>query len=142
MIQFFVEGTPVPQGSMKAFPYMGKDGKPHATVTSDNPKLKAWRTEVKDAAKKAAGEFKFEPREPLRIDYLFIFIRPKTVKRKFHTVKPDKDKLVRAVNDALTDSWVVPDDAQIITGTDHKKYADEQHPNAGVLIRITELKED
>lgn len=128
VLRLFVPGTPVPQGSKKAF-VVGK----RAVIVDDNAAvLKPWRAAVKAAAVEAwAG------RPPMRDEALvvtadFRLIRPKTVRRPRPHVKPDVDKYLRAVMDALTDAAVWGDDGQVVKAVPEKNYADE----AGVLIRV------
>lgn len=68
------------------------------------------------------------------LDCMFVMPRPKSVKRLHHTVKPDRDKLLRAVQDAL-EGIIYVSDAQVIDGQTTKRY---QLPNEtpGVQIGI------
>lgn len=102
MIEFRVDGQPVPQGSMKVI-----NG--HVIHTRGSA-LASWRSSIALAARKAGA---FPSREPITITMTFIFSRPRTVKRLEPTVPPDLDKLVRAVLDALTAIAYV-DDSQVV----------------------------
>jgi Holliday junction resolvase RusA-like endonuclease len=53
----------------------------------------------------------------------------------FHCVKPDLDKLIRAVLDALTDAKVISDDAHICTIHALKDYGQKE----GVFVCLDEL---
>ncbi|MFD2757073.1 RusA family crossover junction endodeoxyribonuclease [Gulosibacter faecalis] len=137
-IDFTVEGVPAPQGSKNAFVTQKQGERPRAVVVDKNPDaLKAWREQVRVAAR-ATGA-RIERGVPVRVDLIFWMPRGKTVKRELPTVKPDLDKLTRAIGDALTDSWLIADDSQIVTSTQTKKYATETEP-AGVRIRVTQLE--
>ena len=102
MIEFRVDGQPVPQGSMKVI-----NGH---VIHSRGSALAAWRSAIALAARKAGG---FPTREPITMTMTFIFARPKTVKRLEPSVPPDLDKLVRAVLDALTAIAYI-DDGQVV----------------------------
>lgn len=122
VLWFLVHGQPRPQGSKRAFVVGGK-----AVLTeSAGAPLKAWRSDVRDAAREALGdrgtleggvavlvEFYLEP--PKR--------RPKD--RPYPSVRPDLDKLARALLDAIGSAGVWRDDAQVVDLTLRKRYAEE-----------------
>ena len=56
-------------------------------------------------------------------------------KRKHPTVKPDIDKLQRALYDAITETHIWHDDCQITDVISHKRYADDTP--TGVFLTIT-----
>lgn len=71
----------------------------------------------------------------LSVDIDFNFIRPKSApKRKFHTVRPDRDNLVKPLMDCL-EGVVFKDDSQVITGRISKSYSDKNY----ILVTIKEL---
>jgi Holliday junction resolvase RusA-like endonuclease len=126
-ISFTVYCTPTPQGSMKAFSYM-KGGKPRASITSDNKKLKPYRQEVAQTALEAiskAGDDRpmFGKHVPVAMTMRCYFRRPPSIpkKRTEMVVKPDLSKLLRATEDALT-GIVYNDDAQIVAHVTEKHY--------------------
>lgn len=55
-----------------------------------------------------------------------------------HTRQPDLDKLVRAIQDSLT-NLVWGDDSQVIKLTAEKHFADKDHP-PGILIYLKEVE--
>lgn len=118
-IQFTVLGKPEPQGSMKAFIAKGRGGATVARVASDNAAMRPWRQQVGWEALRARAEAGMhEPWPqgiPIRLCCLFTFVKPKSANklRLNPTVKPDLDKLQRAIGDALT-GVLYTDDAQII----------------------------
>ena len=127
MISFTVPGRPIPQGSMKAFVRGNR-----AHLTSDNPALKDWRAAVGFYALKAGAEL---IEGPIRVDVAFTLQRPKGHFRtgrnasllrdsapELPTTKPDVDKLLRAVLDALTGICFI-DDAQVTQVNATKSYA-------------------
>lgn len=165
MIKLRVYGTPVPQGSTRAFA-VRKAGVPtgRVVVTGDNPKTKSWRQAVVDeAVGYLVGRDKanrcglcdrldahVHGREPLTVTLTFILPRPAnhllTSKKSMGQVspsapplpigKPDLDKLCRAVLDALTDAGVWRDDSQVASLCAHKVYATAGE-RPGCVIEVT-----
>lgn len=126
LLSFTVEGVPVPQGSKTVF-----NGR---AVDANAKKLRPWRRQVVAAARAAmvaAGIS--EPFEgPLVLAHEFVFVRPKSVKRAHPSVKPDGDKLLRALCDALTDAGVWRDDAQMVRWPGGKVYG----PTPGARVSV------
>lgn len=134
-MKFVVYGVPVPKGSARGFVVPGKNGgKPRAVVVQDNKKpLAHWQTQIANEARVAAAtrtrnEAAFKETlpaldfdGPMRILCQFRFNKPKSATRKLPTVKPDIDKLVRAVLDALT-GVIWRDDSQVIELSANKYY--------------------
>lgn len=144
-ITFDVRGTPTTQGSKRAIPiYRGGKGAKvftghSALVEAGGAKLKAWRTDVKDAAESYAGRF---PRGTgLVVVIYFSMQRPKSAPKKRRTypvTKPDVDKLIRAVLDSLKDAALYFDDGQVLKATGEKDYAGfgngPDHPGARIVV--------
>lgn len=128
--QVFVPGRPVPQGSAKAFVVKGR-----AVVTSDNAKTNPWRADIHAAVRAVVGDRIAYPEGPVALVLGFAMPRrasePKRVTPP-HTRKPDGDKLLRAVMDALT-GLVYTDDAQVTSFVVDKRTA-EIGVQPGVLI--------
>lgn len=119
-LHFTVYGQPIPQGSLKAF----KHAKTGAVITtSDNVKTKPWKQQVSGTALAVRGT-KTVSDKPIVLFMRFFLARPRTVKRDRPIVKPDTDKLARAVLDALT-GIVYKDDAQVVEIHARKCYDDE-----------------
>jgi Holliday junction resolvase RusA-like endonuclease len=137
MITFDVYGKPQPQGSTK---YVGhRNGRP--VLISDNPKLKSWRLEVGRCASRLhaamAKPLSCDSGDAIQIHMVFTFILPKAAKgRVHHTVKPDLDKLERAVFDSLS-GILWHDDAQVVSVYGTKKYG----PKEGVHITVKVVKQ-
>ena len=77
---------------------------------------------------------------PVRVDLVFLLPKPPSRpkrRRCWPTVKPDIDKLVRAVLDALT-SVVFTDDAQVVALRVDKDYGATW---TGVDVRVREVTE-
>jgi crossover junction endodeoxyribonuclease RusA len=123
VIRFSVDGTPIPQGSMK---HIGNGRMIHSRAVD----LATWRALVAQAAQKAGCA---PIGDPISITMHFRLKRPKTVKRNQPTVPPDLDKLIRGVNDGLTGIAFI-DDSQVIHIQASKSYA----ANVGVDIEISD----
>lgn len=121
-LSFCAWGVPQPKGSAKAFVPKGWT---RAVVTSDNAKNKGWQQLVAEAASHAIGQ---GPRAlhtgPVRLQVTFYLPRPKSLPKRVtdHLKKPDLDKLVRSVKDALT-KVVWQDDSQVTEIDAKKTYA-------------------
>lgn len=101
MIEFRVEGQPIPQGSMKVI-----NGH---VIHSQGSALANWRSAIALSARRAGA---FPKKDAITISMTFVMAKPKTVKRLEPSVAPDLDKLVRAVLDALT-AIAYLDDGQV-----------------------------
>lgn len=130
-IAFDVTGTPVPQGSTRAFVVNGRA----VTTSASGQNLKHWRQSIAQAAQDARnGEFA-DKGVPVAIRLTFELQRPKSTPKRITrpTTKPDLDKLIRASLDALT-GVVFADDSQVVQIETVKVYA-EGAPGVSVLIR-------
>lgn len=132
-IDFFVEGAPASQGSMKLVGTKVRHNSPQ--------KLMYWRNLVFGKALDAMSDAGYERFEgPVAVVAQFTFERPKSVKeskRALPVVPPDLDKLLRAVGDALN-KVVVVDDAQIVEWKAFKAYAPAPWadiPGVRVIVR-------
>lgn len=119
-ISFTVYGKPEPQGSMRAFVIKGRP-----IVTSSNKNLKSWRQQVATAALVARDDVQGPSAAiwegAVNVMVNFYFDKPKSVKRTYMTTRPDLDKLVRSVNDALT-GIIFKDDSQVVACAAFKFY--------------------
>lgn len=128
---FDVEGTPVPQGSMK---HVGNG----RIVPSNALALKRWRRAVAAAA---AEDYTDEPYDgPVVLDCVFRLERPRSRRKAgpLVSVTPDCDKLVRAIGDAIT-GVIITNDSRIVQQRGTKVYADAYiptgQPGAYVIVR-------
>jgi Holliday junction resolvase RusA-like endonuclease len=123
MDAFFVKGRPVPQGSLKFI-----HGRPiHARATD----LAVWRADIARNAELSG----YRPVDGgVKVTCEFIYIKPKTSPRSMPWVKPDLDKLIRAVLDGLTGVAYV-DDSQVVLIQASKSYGSAE----GVWITIEQL---
>lgn len=124
VIEFTVHGIPAPQGSKTAW------------GTEANPNTRPWRAAVAAQAAETMGETPLlEGALELCVD--FTFPRPKSHYGSgknasvlkvsapvFHRSKPDCDKLVRAIGDAITGT-VVRDDSQLSRVIATKRYGEK-----------------
>lgn len=134
-VEFTVYGTPRPQGSMRQFAIKTPTG-PHYVMTSANRQLKPWRQQVSgEALTQRTESFSCLNEKPVALTLNFYFKRPKSApkSRVMPTVKPDTDKLIRAILDALT-GILYHDDAQVVKVTAMKHYGDPER----VEIRVEE----
>jgi crossover junction endodeoxyribonuclease RusA len=130
-IDLLVEGVPVPQGS---FRHVG-----NGRIISANPKLNTWRDTIAQQIATQTAHRLIEA--PIRLQLVFTLPRPKSVSKALRavpTVKPDLDKLTRAVMDAISLErycQVIKDDSLVTDLHAAKRYADHTPP--GVTIMIT-----
>lgn len=118
MLQFSIPGTPIPQGSKR---HVG-----NGRMIEANPKLRPWRAEVTRAALLALGDQEpFQKSDGISVELTFFLPKPKTVTRSMPTVKPDIDKLSRAILDGITDAGIWPDDSQVIKLQATKNYTSD-----------------
>lgn len=113
MIEFFVKGIPQTKGSARAF--LPKKGGRYPVVTNDNPKNKKWARSVKIAAQNAMKRDESGLLVgPIKLYCTFFTPQPKRVKSglELSTTRPDLDKMVRSVGDAL-EGVCYKQDAQI-----------------------------
>lgn len=142
MISFSVPGTPAPQGSKT---YLG-----NGRMVESSKRVKPWRADIRAAA---LANFKQPFTGPIRLDLAFVMPRPKShygtgrnvnkIKPSapvLHTQKPDLDKLIRAVGDALT-GVAYHDDSQVVGGSHIKRWTYGVGDRPGVHIAVVPLEE-
>jgi Holliday junction resolvase RusA-like endonuclease len=137
---FFAPGIPKPAGSKTSFPH-SKTGR-MVTLDSSGAAGKNWRQTVQVFAKET---WEGPPLEcPIITEMRFVMPRPKSHYRTgkyagelradaptWHTKKPDKTKLERSVEDALT-GIIWKDDCQIYSGRQSKAYGSMP----GVMVEV------
>lgn len=135
-----VPGIPRPSGSKRAFIVAGR-----ARIAPDNPEQRNWQRLVTECAVEAWGD---RPviLGPVCLEATFWFPRPKSHYRtsgflkpahyagEFCLTKPDLDKLLRAVGDALS-GIVWRDDSQVVQVRATKCYT-VGHPQAELRISL------
>lgn len=144
-LEVFVPGTPIQQGSMKAFPIRRSNGSLGVSMVHNKGNLlTAWRERIRvaliekypeqlDGSQTDGGYFK--QYVPVVLEVTFYLAKPKSNKLKEPSnKKADLDKLVRAVNDALS-GLVFYDDSQVVKILASKEWESGTHPQ-GVLLRV------
>jgi Holliday junction resolvase RusA-like endonuclease len=134
IVSFTVAGLPAPQGSKTRTRY---------GVREDNPRTRPWRAAVTFDATTAMNDSPLMM-GPLALHADFFFPRPKAHYRTgkaagqlrdgsptFCATKPDTDKLLWAIGDALT-GIVCQDDAQFVQVSATKTYGT---PRAEIKVR-------
>lgn len=129
MIEFFVPGSPAPQGSKR---HVG-----HGRMIESSKALGPWRERVALAAHSHADGLMGGP---IRIRLKFVMPRPKSTPKRTTppaVKRPDIDKISRAILDAIT-GVLIADDSQVVDLHATKRIAelDESH---GVLIELEQL---
>ena len=137
VLRFEVPGMPAPQGSKR---HVGG-----GRMVESSKDLPAWRSSVAWAARAAHGS-RAAMDGPLAMELSFRFPMPASRPKrdrvrgvKWRTVKPDLDKLCRAVFDALTDAGVITDDARIVQVAAMKQ---ERTDDAGVTVHVTQIEKE
>lgn len=127
----WVPGDPVPQGSKT----IARHGDSVWLRDVNARKLAMWRRAVAEACP-APFVLAATLDGPLRLSVTFYMPRPKRPRYDRPAVKPDLDKLVRAVCDGLTQGGVIADDARIVSAQ-----IDEYYANAGATGARIEIEE-
>jgi crossover junction endodeoxyribonuclease RusA len=126
---FIVFGQPATKGSSVSF--MGANG---VVTKADCKNLAAW-SQAAGWAARAAQVRMAAAGTAIAIWVTFQFVRPKSqAKRVYPTVKPDTDKLGRALLDALT-GVAYADDAQVVWLRIRKVYG----VDARTTVRVEEM---
>jgi crossover junction endodeoxyribonuclease RusA len=119
MITFFIPGIPAPKGSRRHFVKKGK------VVSVDaNPKTRPWEMDVAWVTReKMSGVKAIEG--PVGMNVVFQMPRLKSTPKtaRWHTKKPDIDKLERALLDGLKLGGAYVDDSQVCRVDKYKRYA-------------------
>ena len=139
MIEFEIIGLPAPQGSKSAIVIGGKARIIEGKTGGQRSKHKAWRDVVASTARDIAGD---NPplKGPLSIAVEFRMPKPSSRPKRhhgWHSVSPDKDKLMRATLDGLQVGGLVANDSQFAWG---KWTAREVDGWTGAVVIICELE--
>lgn len=128
--QFSVDGLPAPKGSKS---YKGRRRNGSAIlVESAAEALGPWAERVERAARASGTTF----HGPVEVSVVFRFPRPARPKYEVPAVKPDGDKLDRAVWDSLKAGGMIEDDARVVRWRGEKRYAlPGEAPGAHVTVR-------
>ena len=138
VVRFSVEGIPQTKGSTRQFIPKGWT---RAIITNDNPKNKDWAKKVHTtAAYKFIGETPWVG--PVELNVIFWMKKPKSHPSKrfvWHTKKPDLDKIIRSIKDAMS-GVIYEDDRQIVHVNAWKFYATKPGVDIEVLNLTSHLK--
>lgn len=132
-IEFFVPGLPQPQGSKRGF--VSANGK--VSLVESAAGVKPWRSDVKVfAADAMTGHLLISGPVSLRCD--FVMKRPVSTSKNRPTPpatkKPDLDKLLRAIGDALKGT-VYAEDSLIVEIAGTKRIAEEgEQPGVNITV--------
>lgn len=145
-LAFTVPGRAVAQGSKNAFVVKNR-----AVMAESNKKLKPWRDLVSLRCQEAMYRegYTLVGGAPMGLVVVFRFPRPKTHYRvggelrqtapTLMPIRPDLDKLVRAIGDALTGT-IVKDDSQFAIITAMKSYVSGPYGTEGCVdIKVMKL---
>ena len=124
---FTIEGRCATKGSANSFidPRSGRK-----IWKASNAKLNAWTRDCKKAAMAARVPLVYKP-HGVHMAVTVEFVRPKTAKQTVPSVKPDADKLLRAIFDALT-GIAYTDDSQVVSVALTKAYG----PSERVTVTV------
>lgn len=123
-VEFCVEGVPIPQGSKT----VAKAGKKVWLRDANATKLKPWREKVA-----AAADLGISFDVPVVVRAVFYMPMPKRPKFTRPAVKPDVDKLARALLDGMTDAGLISDDSRVVRLVAEKWYSES--PGVSVTVR-------
>lgn len=127
MITLRIVGEPAPQGSKAR----GRHG---GLYEMSSKKLKPWREAI-FWTMKASETSRDMITGPVGAEIEFIMPRPASCKRDLPTVRPDLDKLARAMLDALKTGGAYGDDGQVTRLIVSKRYPfNGERPGARVRI--------
>ena len=140
-IKLVVYGVPAAKGSARAF--LPKGWK-RPIVTSTNRSAKSWEGLIAEAASRALNGHGQLLLGAIRVDVEFYLPRPKSLPKTRDvamTKKPDADKLLRCVLDALA-GVLFRDDSQVTKITTGKQYANlGDSPRAEIAIEPLDAPE-
>lgn len=122
ILAFTAYGTPITQGSVRAFMQGGR-----AIINSKTPPLVEWREIVRLACVAAMKEVGLEMQMgPAEVWLSFYLRRPKSAP-KTRDIYPlngkDLDKYERAILDSVTNAGAWKDDSQVVDLHSRKRYA-------------------
>ena len=127
VVVFEVNGLPIPQGSKTAYVVKGR-----AVMADANKGLKGWRKTVTAAV---PADPAWPLQGPLVVHVTFRLPAPKSIPKDregMPSIRPDLDKLVRSILDAVTDAKAWGDDGQVVEIWTLKTYSDRP----GATVRI------
>lgn len=149
LLDLFVHGIPAPQGSKRALrnQHSGK-----IQQVESSKRVEPWRADIRAEVGRATAAGTFCKNGPVAVDLYFSLPRPnghyhtgknagmlRQLAPSYPAVRPDIDKLVRAVLDAIGSTGMVwANDAQVAHINAWKSYATPDEP-VGVQITVRSL---
>lgn len=129
--RFVIYGTPAPQGSKR---HVG-----HGVLVESSTRLKPWRHSVTEILLAEYPDGPGDKNRSVAISLDFFFRRPRSApkRRAYPNVRPDADKLARAILDAGT-GVLYEDDAQVVALTVRKHYGTPERVEIAMEIKIPE----
>lgn len=124
-VSFFAPGAPQPQGNKSAFVRGGRAVVVEGRRGKSRSAFTEWRATVRLAASAARGADSEPLAGPVSLRLHFALPRPTSApktRRTWASKRPDLDKLVRAVLDAMTEAAVWGDDSQVVHVVATKDY--------------------
>lgn len=127
-LAFFVPGRPVPQGSMRR--------SKHGHIIHSNKALKSWRAAVREAAEVACMAQRWRVVDaPIALQLTFLLKAPqRPLHPELAATKPDLDKLVRGIGDAL-EGVVYTQDSRVVQTLSSKRYAHREGVSVAVEVQ-------
>jgi crossover junction endodeoxyribonuclease RusA len=139
-ISAWVAGVPAPQGSKRAYGAGRPGGK--IRMVESSKRVAPWRTDVRQTFLNH-HTWALGGSVALVVKIVFVMPRPKATPKTRATPpavkKPDLDKLVRAVLDALKSAGVYADDSQVTVLHAHKRIAELGEPT-GAMIHVEPIQ--
>lgn len=143
-ISFTVPGIPRPGGSKR---HVGR-----GILVDAGKHTKQWRSTIIDYARAEMGAGWVPMQGPVYLHVVFVMPRPKVQIGKYgqikphapvwHTSRPDTTKLLRALEDALTDAGVWLDDSCVCGQSAKKRYCEyAELPGAYITIGCEEASD-
>lgn len=141
-----VFGLPQAQGGVRpvTIAHGARAGKT-ALISTGGKDLRPWRKKITDVATLAANSSHHKPSlGPVRVDIRFFLAAANDRARRYphgigwRPMKPDIDKLTRAVHDSLRDGGWYHDDAQVVESR-HLKYEVSDRALCGIEVVMYEL---
>jgi len=134
--EFFVPGIPQPKGSLHRV-QIGRGASARVVNSLKTDDGEAWEQAICTAANEHRPASPLDG--PVAVRAVFLLPRPKSVKRDTPHVKPDLDKLVRALLDGLERGGMVANDSRVCAIDCEKRYAARRL--CGVSVWVDELDE-
>ena len=131
-VEFHVQGVPIPQGSKT----VARGGSKVWLRDANANKLKPWRAKVA-----AAADVGLTFDCPVAVAVTFYMPKPKRPRFLLPAVKPDIDKLCRALLDGMKDGGLLAEDSRVTDLWVVKRYESAVNP-VGVKVLVMEVEDE